>query len=334
MSVYLFGEIMDYSQLPNPYDFANPVNDPDLFAGRKNQLDEIKYYLNHAKAATRPINLAIIGGRASGKTSILNMIQHEAQRREFCVVRIDLDESDSLSQLVFFNKLFDGVITTACLDGLFNGVRGEVYDTYRTIVDTYNLENQSASFPFIFPVQYSKAMSVGNFDAQPSDVAFKMDLVHIQKSLQKPIVIIMDECDVLGRSRIHLEKLRNIFMNISGFMLVLTGTEALFPLIDDVFSPIIRQFKKISVGPFNKEEETQDCVRRPLQKLNIDPFDILEAETYYDIGAIHDLSGGRPYEIQLLCHLLFRRIQLDRSEKMILTSDTLESVLKVMLRRF
>ena len=81
---------MDYSQFPNPYDFANPVNDPNLFAGRKAILDEIRYYLDHAKAASRAINLAIIGGRASGKTSILNMIQNEAQHRKFCVVRVEL----------------------------------------------------------------------------------------------------------------------------------------------------------------------------------------------------------------------------------------------------
>src|SRR5215216_2866936 len=90
---------MDYSSLPNPYDFANPVNDPSLFAGRVSEMDEVKYYLNHAKTADRPINLAIIGDRASGKTSILNMIQYEAQRRGFCVVRVDLDETDGHSQL-------------------------------------------------------------------------------------------------------------------------------------------------------------------------------------------------------------------------------------------
>jgi hypothetical protein len=170
-------------------------------------------------------------------------------------------------------------------------------------------------------------MKVGNISAQISDVSFKRDLTYIQSTLKQPIIIIMDECDVLGKSKIHLERLRNTFMNLSGIMLVLTGTEALFPIIDDVFSPIIRQFKKISVKPFDREEETRDCVQRPLQNLEIEPYAILDMETFFDIPAIHDLSGGRPYEIQLLCHLLFRRIQQGRAEKMTLTSDVLDEVL-------
>ncbi|MBV5342625.1 hypothetical protein JZU68_03085, partial [bacterium] len=126
---------MDYSSHPNPYDFANPVNDPNLFAGRKSTLDEIRYYLDYAKTASRPINLAIIGGRASGKTSILNMIQNESEHRKFCVARVDLDESDGQSQLIFFYKMFDAIITTACLQGAFEGIHGKTYDSYRTIVD-------------------------------------------------------------------------------------------------------------------------------------------------------------------------------------------------------
>lgn len=318
---------MEFLHLSNPYDFANPVDDPNLFAGRKNALDEISYYLDHAKFALRAINLAIIGGRASGKTSVLNMIQHEAKHRGFCVVRIDLDESDSQSQLIFFHKIFDGIITTACIDGYYEGVHGQIYDNYRTIVDSYGLNGKFETCPFVFPSQYAKAMNVGNINAQLSDIAFKKDIISIQETIRKPIIIIMDECDVLGNSRVNLEKLRNIFMNIRGFMLVLTGTEALFPLIDDVFSPIIRQFKKINVGPFDKEEETRDCVRKPLQNLDIDPYEILDRETLFDIPAIHDLSGGRPYEIQLLCHHLFRGVQQGRVSKMTITSDILDEVL-------
>jgi AAA+ ATPase superfamily predicted ATPase len=92
---------MDFSKMHNPFDFANPVNDPKLFAGRKSELEDIEYYLNHAKTAPRAINLALIGDRASGKTSLLNMIEGGARQRVFLPVRIDLDESDVETQLVF-----------------------------------------------------------------------------------------------------------------------------------------------------------------------------------------------------------------------------------------
>ncbi len=74
----------------NPYDFANPVTDKNLFSGRKKQQEEIRYYLQQAAEAPRPINLALLGNRAAGKTSLLNMIALEAKERDFCVVRIDL----------------------------------------------------------------------------------------------------------------------------------------------------------------------------------------------------------------------------------------------------
>ena len=56
---------MDYTKLPNPYDFANPVMDPELFAGRTKEINDISYYLDHASRAARAINLAIMGERAS-----------------------------------------------------------------------------------------------------------------------------------------------------------------------------------------------------------------------------------------------------------------------------
>jgi hypothetical protein len=43
------------STLPNPYDFANPVRDPALFAGRQEELSEIDYYLDQAHLASQPI---------------------------------------------------------------------------------------------------------------------------------------------------------------------------------------------------------------------------------------------------------------------------------------
>ena len=189
------------------------------------------------------------------------------------------------------------------------------------------IPDDKISCPFVFPMQYAKAMSQNNIGIPVSDAAFKRDIRIIQTTLSKPIVILLDECDVLGKSRVHIEKLRNIFMNAQGFMLALTGTEALFPLINDVFSPIIRQFKKINVKPFNKIRETRDCICKPLYNLGIGPLEILDTETLYEVSAIHDLSGGRPYEIQLICHLLFRRIQQGRSKTMELTLDVLDDVL-------
>ena len=59
-------------------------------------------------------------------------------------------------------------------------------------------------------------------------------------------------------------------MTVSGFMFILTGTADLFPVMDDVFSPMVRQFKKVVVGPFRTFRELVDSIITPLQRLGLD----------------------------------------------------------------
>ena len=319
---------MDLSNMYNPYDFANPVSDRDLFVGRSDEIGQIQYYLDQAKKAPRPINLAILGERASGKTSILNMIEFEAKKRGFFVARLNLDEGDVDTYLAFFFKVFDSVLTTACLNGAFGGITDKTYETYRDMIDAYEIPENKTFCTFIFPMQYAKAMSTGNRNAPLSETNFGHDLLKIHEELKSPMVLLFDECDVLTKSRVHLEKLRNIFMNTPGFMLVMTGSPSLFPLMNEVFSPIIRQFKKIHAEPFKEQRETKDCILKPLESIGIRHEDIFDLETYLDVRELHNLSGGRPYEIQLLCHVMFRRVQDGRARRMQLDLNVLDDVQK------
>ncbi len=59
-----------------------------------------------------------------------------------------------------------------------------------------------------------------------------------------------------------------------------------------MFSPIVRQFKKIDIGEFRRVEDTRDCIRKPLEKLGMQPEEIFDFETYRDVAEIHNLSGG------------------------------------------
>ena len=142
---------IDFSKVQNPFDFSNPVGDPEVFAGRKTELADIRYYLDQGSRSARPINLAVLGGRASGKTSLLNMIEDGALKRGYCVVRIDLDEGDTTSQLAFFLKIFDSLVTTACRDGAFGGLTGKTYETYRNLVDAFEVPEDKTFCTFIFP---------------------------------------------------------------------------------------------------------------------------------------------------------------------------------------
>ena len=321
----------DYSY--NPYDFANPIAQESLFSGREEELKTIRYYLDEAKKAPRPVNLALLGPRASGKTSLLNMIDLEAHKRGFCVVRVDLNEADVSSAASFFFKVFDSVLN-AVFDMSddadnskypFGGVAGKVFETYLDLTSTYTTDIDKQWCPFLFPLQYAKAQaaSVDLKRALISDHLLKRDLQLLSKEISRTICILFDESDCLTKSVELLEMVRNIFMNISGYMLVFAGLPTLFPMMSDVFSPIIRQFKRIEVRAFENRDDTRDCIQNPLESIGIRPREIIDLETQYDV---HELAGGRPYEINLICHFLFRRVQEGKAPRMLLNEGVIEDV--------
>jgi len=284
----------------NPYDFANPITNMGLLADRAAEKEEIKYYLDHAASAPRPINIALIGSRASGKTSLLNYTEVEASARSFFTVRINLDSGSAANQFSFFYSVLDSIIQKAFNQNFFDGVLGRSYDTYLDLVSAYKIPDAKEFCLFLFPLRFAKAMQQEATGAQtevPNNV-IQHDLEIIRNEIKRPIILIFDECNTMLRNTELLKKLRNIFMNMPGFMLVFAGTDELFPLMDEVFSPIIRQFKKIVIREFIDSKDTQDCIMLPLKSLPD-----REPTKYFDpssdaIREIHELTGGRPYEIQ------------------------------------
>jgi hypothetical protein len=318
---------MDPYSVANPYNFAHPVSQQRLFIGRDEEMQDIRYYLDQANLTLRPTNLLLIGPRASGKTSLLNMAAHEARERAYCVVRVDLDEDDASTQLAFFFKLFDSILAAACERGAFLGLDGKTYDSYLEMVASNSLptDEDRAHYPFLFPFQYVRAIQAGNSSMPVSEFHYRRDLAAIRAAVNCPIILLFDECNVLSKSRVHLEKLRNLFQSLDGFMLIMAGTPNLFPVIDDVFSPMMRQFKKLQINQFSSLRETEECIRKPLETAGLAPASLFNFRR--DLSDIHDLCSGKPYEIQLLCHTLFRRVQMKRADRMRLDLSVLEEVL-------
>ena len=267
----------------------------------------------------RPINLVLTGPRSAGKTSLLNRIASESLERGFVVSRVDLNESDA-SPLALFYKIYDAIVFAAVRDGAFAGFSGEVYSRYRDTMDGGNTESPQE---LLFPRHYAAAVNAGRTLSEP---ALKNDLQVISKELGKPCVLLFDECDVLGKSRIELEMIRNVFMNTPGYMLVFAGTPNLFPVMEDVFSPIVRQFKKIPVEHFAEAKDTVECIEKPLMRLGIKPDEVLMPYSSSLQSEVHRLSAGRPYEVQLLCHYMFKRVEDGRARNMAINLDVLEDV--------
>ncbi|MFJ8201788.1 hypothetical protein [Micromonospora chalcea] len=311
------------SELANPYEFANPITDPDRFAGRGAEIKDIRYYLRQAKHVQNPVNLALVGERAAGKTSLLNIIEHEARQAGLLTARINLNSADSDPMRLFW-KVFESVVDAMSEAGVIFPPGSDEEQTYRRIVDGLDPSADHPSFPLRFPAHYAVSVNGGR---QISENKLSRDLVHLFRISTVPCVLLFDECNVLATSRVALEMLRNVFMNTPGYMLVLTGTPTMFPMFDDVFSPIIRQFKKVSVQPFRDPSDTEACIEGPLQAVGLSPA-LLVPDEYTLYRHVHQLSGGRPYEIQLLCHFMFRAVQEERAKAMALTRNVIDDVLQ------
>lgn len=309
----------------NPYDFSNAVTDPDMLAGRGELIREVSYYLDQARAKPQPVNLAILGQRASGKTSVLNVIASMAKQRAFMLVRFDLDSSDVATPLVFFHRLLDEVLTAAISSGAFGGKAGSIATDYNRL--SYGSDEPAGpSFPLQFPVQWAIAAKQHALDLPVSTGTVIADLQAIRDAVECPIVLLIDEGDVLSSDASLLQKLRNVLMHLRGYFVVLVGTDELFPNLDRVFSPIARQFKTLTIGPFDDPHDTEECIVGPLRKVGLDPLRVMEFETFKNLTEIHDISRGRPYEIKLLCHFMFRRVQEGVTKKMSLDLGVLEEV--------
>lgn len=310
----------------NPYDFERPVKDPNLFAGRQKELNEVGYYLELSKSE-RPVyhNLAIIGPRAVGKTSLLNMIEHIARMKGMLAVKVSLNNETSLNEVLLFKEVFDNLLTKGAEKGMYGGIGDQVYKSFRKVIDLFDV---SAEIPFLFGTAY-----IGFKKGQNTGLSQQV-MVHDLKKVYNEaknrgiptIVLLFDESDLFSQNKTLLQKLRNVFGELDGYILVFCGTEKMFPDMSEVFSPVPRLFKRIDVGNFLSVAETKDCILKPLT----DEERKLVNEG--SIGEIHIVSGGNPYEVQLLSHFMYRRFKEQNASNITLDVEVLDKVLKELER--
>jgi len=306
----------------NPYDFVNPIRDPELFAGRHEELEEIEYYLKLSKSEKpKYFHLALVGPRSVGKTSLLNMIEHMANKLGLLTVKIPLNTETVKNDILFFKEVFDGIVTRGAERGMYGGLRGKIYKSFRKVIDLLDIK---VEIPLLFGSAYVGLRRGQNVAGIPQHVLIH-DLREIYEEARKrgilTIVLLFDECDLLAQNEVVLQKIRNAFMEVKGYILVFSGTEKMFSAISDVFSPIPRFFKRVNVQNFKNIKETEECLLKPLTEEEKEIFDRA------CIRDIHQITNGSPYEINLIAHYMYRRWKEGKSSKISLSTQVLDDVL-------
>ncbi len=307
----------------NPYDFMGPIRDRKLFAGRHGELEEIEYYLKLSKdVKPKYFHLALVGPSFAGKTSFLNIIERMAKDLGFLTMKMPFDQETVRNEVSFFKGMFDGIITKAAEKGLYGGLTGPVYRAYRRVVDRLDGDSEK-KIPFLHGSAYIGFKRKKN-RGMPQEILVQ-DLREIHKEARKrripTIVLLFDDSDLLAQNRILLQKIRNAFVELEGYVLVFSGAEDLWTFLGDAVPAF---FKRINLENFKSAKETEECLLKPLTDKEKKVFD------QACVGGIHAITNGSPYEINLVGHLMYRRWKDGKSPKIGVSDEVWADVLKEM----
>jgi hypothetical protein len=309
---------MNIADLKNPFDYAHPVSDANLFAGRTDALAKVAYILDQAGLG-RVNYLAIYGKRAAGKTSLLNMADLLARERSYLTVRIDLTLNEC-SPKEFFEKLYEELIGEVITEVDLKTTDGRSI-TPRLVRRVINgqLTDDNMS------LEFAESLSSVKDKSSISEMALRTDLEYLSSKVGRPIVILIDEAQVIASQEYVLSVLRTLGARLQGYVFIIAGTAELILTIQKVFGPLLRQFQLAYIEPFAESAEVEECISLPLRSLGLSPGQCFPGISH-TASDLRLLTDGNPYEIQLYCHAMFARWQNSETDFMELTSGAIDSV--------
>jgi AAA ATPase-like protein len=308
------------SGLRNPYDYANPVRADEYFAGRSAELAKINYMLDQA-GMMRPVGyLTLYGKRAAGKTSLLNMTEKLAAGRNYLVARVNLVPSNAEPAL-FFATVYEELI--AAVAGVYELKSPDGRKiTPRTIRRIIEGRAAGDDFQLEFPENLAHAITGG----QLSEMALRNDLHYLMTLVGRPVVLLIDEAQLIANRPDVLSILRTLGMRLTGYVLVLAGTPELVERINEVFDFLLRQFEFIKVERFMETTDVVQCITQPLRAIRLPPTWCFRQTIDHVTHDLTPLTDGNPYEIQLFCHVMFTRWQNGAADRMDLTAEAIDDV--------
>lgn len=292
---------------PNPYTLQ-PVRNRNALAGRSEELRKIEYYLSLLSQG-QSHHLALIGDRGVGKTSLLNAAESIARDCNLLPIRVDLNEQKAKAPGPFWMEVYAALLVQIGRIGCWGGAQGEIYSALFTMIharQTVSLDKAVLQFPYAAATYQG---DLENLFCSDSLLLNDFDVLQDELSRQnlRGIVLLIDEADCLGANLPLIQMFRNVFQRNQSTCVVLAGTDSVFPTLSEVFSPIPRQFHRISVKPFAHRNQTLELIRKPLETEEHTTRSV--APDRDTINELHELCAGDPAELQLYCHHMYRLLE-------------------------
>jgi hypothetical protein len=306
---------------PNPFDFSTPARDK-VFAGRIHELAILRKYAQSITDETQA-HLLIHGRRGIGKTSLIGQARKELARRGVVTAEIAVDEGSAAETEFFFEVLI--ALATAVIEAGGFGGRGEKYEEQlRRAVLGHDVPDAHG------PLSVVSFVAAGRQAVRQLRIpdAFISDdiaaLVDEARELGAPgLALVIDEADRLAKSPQTVQRLRNALVMPGFISTILCGTDDTLSAMDAAFAPAGRHFHKLELRPLADLSETFECIFKPLVAANA----LETVQVSLDVvREVHRLTRGSPYEIALVCHVMYDQLGSDRPAVLTLNDRVLEHV--------
>ena len=243
-----------------------------------------------------PVNLAIVGIRGIGKTSLLAKFEELAVGNKCIVVRLEGEEGRFDS--VF--KIYKEILT---------GINIELTKRHAARKLSKKVEE--------FLERYSFTLSVGDIGLkiekgeqageEPYPAVFREKMLEVWENVKKEtpaIVFMIDEAEYLEQIRGALMALRNTFSRLgekqAGYMLILSGRLSFHKEMSEIFSPLTRFFHPLELGPL-EEKDVRQLVKLHLSKTGVSIEDKC-------VKKIAENSQGHPYVVLVMGRVLYNNL--------------------------
>ena len=302
---------------PNPYDYVNEVSNPDLFAGRREELAQIEEEVSRL-AATQAIApmVAVTGERRIGKTSISLRAQEICEKYRILTVRVSLTDMTAASSWEFWQEIFYGLLTVARRQSGTNSPSlGFLRETAEENI-RFGLTEAQLEF---FSAYGSRTSTV------PPNYLINEGLRSLIDAIvgtgQKGVLLIIDEAHLLVESNLITQQLRFAIRNAGRCGVIFVGETELAQLFSDRTQPLFAQGQVIPLNNFAAQADVAECALLPLME---DERQLVSPMT---IDYLVRLSQGKPNQIRLICHSIYNRYRKEQQADLNITIEALDDVL-------
>ena len=301
----------------NPYDWQGEVKDPRQFAGRRNELDEIMSEARRLGSPAQPtVCVAVVGPRRVGKSSLLLRVIENCSESGPLAVRIDLDEGLVADAWAFWREVLGAVRSSIPISESLEA-RHETDDAYESAVS-----RGARTLGLRVDDHAEREKSPGRV---PNDLLLA-DVEELQKSVvgrgRPGVLLLVDEAQWLHGNATLRSQLRRL-RDSSRIGIAFFGQQKLSELFSDQRSEFYNQAHVVRLENFSSLPDVSECALLPLEpslRVLIDPL---------TIDYLVKLSRGKPNQIRLICHAIYKRFEKGIQQDLSISLEALQETLNL-----